>query len=74
MYTLAVLALFGFVVLPLVGWMLRLACRIIGWGVSIALLPFWIMCLVVGGLALAARALLPLVLVLALIGLFAPEG
>lgn len=67
MATLAVLALFGFVVLPAIGWAIRLTCQIVGWTLRMALgiflAPLWIVILLVGGLAVAAHALIPLAIV-----------
>ena len=78
MDALILLAVLFFVVFPVVGWILRLVCRIIGWSLklvlSIALLPIWIVCLAVGGFALASLALVPLGIVLALILLFVSES
>ena len=77
MATLTVLALFGFVAIPAIGWAIRLTCRIVGWTLRMALgiflAPLWIVILLAGGLAVAARALLPLVIVWYLVSMIFAE-
>ena len=74
MLTAIVLAFF---VLPVVAGAMKLAMRLLGWtlqlAVGIFLLPLWIVIALVGGLAAAAQLLLPLFLVFLLISVFLPE-
>jgi hypothetical protein len=74
MLTAIVLAFF---VLPVVAGVMKLAMRLLGWtlrlAVGIFLLPLWIVVAVIGGLAAASQLLLPLFLVFLAISVFLPE-
>lgn len=74
MLTAIVLAFF---VLPVVAGVMKLAMRLLGWtlrlAVGIFLLPLWIVVGIVGGLAAATQLLLPLFLVFLAISVFLPE-
>lgn len=77
MLTLTVLAVFVFMVIPAVAWVIGLTFRIIGWTMrmvfGVLLLPLWIVLFVLGGLALAAQIVIPLALMVFVISLFVPE-
>ncbi len=74
MLTAIVLAFF---VLPVVAGVMKLAMRLLGWtlrlAVGIFLLPLWIVVAVIGGLAAASQLLFPLFLVFLAISVFLPE-
>ena len=78
MFTLAVLAIVAFAVIPAVAWALGLAFRILGWTMrmvfGVLLLPLWIVIAVVGGLAAAAHALIPIMLIVFVLSLIIPES
>ena len=78
MFTLAAFAIMAFVVIPAFVWVLELVCRLVGWTMrmvfGVLLLPVWIMLAVVGGLAFALKALLPIAVVLFVLSLLVPEG
>ena len=67
-----------FFVLPVVAGAMKFALRLVGWTLSVVLgvvlLPAWIVVAVVCGLAFAMRWLLPILLVVFVISLFAPES
>lgn len=77
MFTLAVFAVFACVVLPALAWALRLVFKVFGWTMrmvfGVLLMPLWILMAVVGGLAFAMQAIIPIALIVFLISLFIPE-
>ena len=78
MLTLAVLAFAAFAIIPAVMWVMGLVFRMIGWTMrmvfGVLLMPLWIVLAVVGGLAFAAQAIVPIALVVFLISLLVPES
>lgn len=78
MLTLAVLAVMAFVVLPALAWVIGMVFRVFGWTMrmvfGVLLMPLWIVLAVVGGLAFAAQAIVPIALVVFLISLLVPES
>ena len=78
MFTLAVFAFFACVVLPACAWMLRLVFHMVGWTMrlvfGVLLMPLWIVMALIGGLAFAAHALIPIALVVFMISLLVPEN
>ncbi len=72
--------LVGMVALPLVGWVFGLVFRIFGWSMRLIfsslrllLLPLWLVVAALGGLALAAHALVPLFLIWVVLSILVPE-
>ena len=78
MLTLAVFAFAAFAIIPAVMWVMGLVFRMIGWTMrmvfGVLLMPLWIVLAVVGGLAFAAQAIVPIALVVFLISLLVPES
>ncbi|MBP3893488.1 MAG: hypothetical protein J6D34_05525 [Atopobiaceae bacterium] len=78
MFTLAVFAFFACVVLPACAWMLRLVFRVFGWTMrlvfGVLLMPLWIVLAVMGGLAFAVQAIIPIALIAFVVSLFVPES
>ena len=78
MLTLAVLAFVAFAIIPAVAWVMGLAFRLFGWTMrmvfGVLLLPLWIVMAVIGGLAFAARAIIPIAVVMFIISLLVPEN
>lgn len=77
MLTLATLAVFVFMVIPAIAWVLGLTFKVIGWTMrmvfGVLLLPLWIVLFLLGGLALAAQIVIPIGLIVFVISLFVPE-
>ena len=77
MLTLAFLIVFACVVLPALAWALGLVFRIFGWTLrmvfGLLLAPLWIVLALVGGLAAACQALVPLALVALIVMAIIPE-
>ena len=78
MLTLAVLAFAAFAIIPAAMWVMGLAFRVIGWTMrmvfGVLLMPLWIVMAVIGGLAFAARAIIPIAVVMFIISLLVPEN
>lgn len=78
MLTLAVLAFAAFAIIPAVMWVMGLVFRMIGWTMrmvfGVLLLPLWIVMADIGGLAFAARAIIPIAVVMFIISLLVPEN
>ena len=78
MLTLAVLAIMAFVVLPALAWVIGMVFRVFGWTMrlvfGVLLMPLWIVLALVGGLAFAAQAIVPIALVVFLVSMFVPES
>ena len=78
MFSAIVLIAAGYVALSAAAWVMSLVFRVLGWSFrmlfSVLLLPFWIVIAIVGGLATAFQALLPIVVIAFLIGIFLPES
>ena len=77
MITLAVLFVFACVALPILAWAIELFIRLFAWTVRTAvvvlLAPLWGVVALVGGLAVAIRMTVPLVLLLAIASVLIPE-
>jgi hypothetical protein len=77
MLTLSVLAVFALVVVPALAWALRVTLKVFGWTLRMALgvlfLPLWIAIALIGGVAVAFQALLPIALLLFVASLFVSE-
>jgi hypothetical protein len=78
MLTLAVLAIMAFVVLPALAWVIGMVFRVFGWTMrmvfGVLLMPLWIVLALVGGLAFAAQAIVPIALVVFLVSMLVPES
>ena len=78
MLTLAVLAIMAFVVLPALAWVIGMVFRVFGWTMrmvfGVLLMPLWIVLALVGGLAFAAQAIVPIALVVFLVSRLVPES
>lgn len=78
MLTLAVLAIMAFVVLPALVWVIGMVFRVFGWTMrmvfGVLLMPLWIVLALVGGLAFAAQAIVPIALVVFLVSMLVPES
>ena len=78
MFTLAVLAIMAFVVLPALAWVIGMVFRVFGWTMrmvfGVLLMPLWIVLALVGGLAFAAQAIVPIALVVFLVSMLVPES
>ncbi|MBQ9317715.1 MAG: hypothetical protein IJ203_12950 [Atopobiaceae bacterium] len=78
MLTLAVLAIMTFVVLPALAWVIGMVFRVFGWTMrmvfGVLLMPLWIVLALVGGLAFAAQAIVPIALVVFLVSMLVPES
>ena len=78
MLTLAVLAIMAFVVLPALAWVIGMVFRVFGWTMrmvfGVLLMPLWIVLALVGGLAFAAQAIIPIALVVFLVSMLVPEN
>lgn len=77
MFTLAAFVVFACVVMPALAWALGLVFRIFGWTMrmvfGVLLMPLWIVLAVIGGLAFALQALIPIALVVFVLSLLVPE-
>ena len=78
MFTLAFLIVFACVVLPALAWAVGLVFRIFGWTLrmvfGLLLAPLWIVIALIGGLALACQAIIPLALVALVVMVLIPES
>ena len=78
MFTLAMLVVFACVVMPALAWALSLVFRIFGWTMrmvfGVLLMPLWIVLAVMGGLAFAVQAIVPIALVIFVVSLLVPEN
>ena len=78
MLTLAVLAIMAFVVLPALAWVIGMVFRVFGWTMrmvfGVLLMPLGIVLALVGGLAFAAQAIVPIALVVFLVSMLVPES
>lgn len=82
MFTAIILAevFFGLAVIPAIAWVLGLVLRVFGWTLKamlsllgILLLPVWLVVMLVGGIAVAARLLVPVALLWLLFSALVPE-
>ena len=78
MFTLVALIAFACVVMPALAWAVGLVFRIFGWTMrmvfGVLLLPLWILFALIGGLAVAAQALIPIAIVLFVLSIITAEN